>query len=161
MRYSFVVTSAPPLRRGRPISGAVFLTMFRAVFRNFFVSCSALTCKTPIHFGLTTSQNATAPKPAKAGDESGDRLTTSQNATAPKLPFKSGCAEYRLTTSQNATAPKLLNLIISLIARLTTSQNATAPKQEPTPEIAPECLTTSQNATAPKPPPLGGSWFRV
>ena len=37
------------------------------------------------HHCLTTSQNATAPKPILKGTNGAESLTTSQNATAPKL----------------------------------------------------------------------------
>ena len=56
---------------------------------------------------LTTSQNATAPKPAVPGLAAGAGLTTSQNATAPKPPRDARVRNAGLTTSQNATAPKL------------------------------------------------------
>ena len=78
--------------------------------------------------GLTTSQNATAPKPEDA-EFVGDRgLTTSQNATAPKPNGSSAGGRNGLTTSQNATAPKPTVNVMVVRFSLITSQNATAPK---------------------------------
>ena len=57
---------------------------------------------------LTTSQNATAPKPIEANIDQTGSLTTSQNATAPKHDVLGRVHVDRLTTSQNATAPKPL-----------------------------------------------------
>ena len=56
--------------------------------------------------GLTTSQNATAPKRSDTLQGCSVCLTTSQNATAPKLDTFYDVIAVSLTTSQNATAPK-------------------------------------------------------
>ena len=61
-------------------------------------------------FGLTTSQNATAPKHNLPAKNRPKCLTTSQNATAPKLAMYSLKRSIRLTTSQNATAPKRIGV---------------------------------------------------
>ena len=56
--------------------------------------------------GLTTSQNATAPKRTRRAYHWTQGLTTSQNATAPKPRWPYVHKRECLTTSQNATAPK-------------------------------------------------------
>ena len=80
--------------------------------------------------GLTTSQNATAPKRTRRAYHWTQGLTTSQNATAPKPVYVGKADSVGLTTSQNATAPKPRWPYVHKRECLTTSQNATAPKQE-------------------------------